>query len=96
VHRSIGRGADQPAIAASTEDSSGPISLPDLNLPVAIEVGDVRVGNACCSTASKQLKGMQLAAHWTAEGMQIDSVHLNATTWCWISAVCCTPRAIGR
>ncbi|RMP67019.1 hypothetical protein ALQ18_01087 [Pseudomonas marginalis pv. marginalis] len=59
----------------STEDSSGPLKLPDLKLPVAIQLGDVRVGSLLFN-GSEQLKGLQLAAHWTAAGMQIDSVHL--------------------
>lgn len=59
----------------STEDSSGPIQLPDLKLPLAIQLGDVRVGSLLFN-GSEELKGLQLAAHWTAAGMQIDSVHL--------------------
>ncbi|WP_421555201.1 translocation/assembly module TamB domain-containing protein [Pseudomonas kitaguniensis] len=59
----------------STEESSGPLKLPDLKLPVAIQLGDVRVGSLLFN-GSEQLKGLQLAAHWTAAGMQIDSVHL--------------------
>lgn len=59
----------------STEESSGPIQLPDLKLPVAIQLGDVRVGSLLFN-GSEELKGLQLAAHWTAAGMQIDSVHL--------------------
>ncbi|MFN3356927.1 MAG: translocation/assembly module TamB domain-containing protein [Pseudomonas sp.] len=59
----------------STEDSSGPITLPDLTLPVAIELGDIRVGSLLFN-GSEELKGLQLAAHWTAAGMRIDSVHL--------------------
>ncbi|WLH66606.1 translocation/assembly module TamB domain-containing protein [Pseudomonas sp. FP2309] len=59
----------------STEDSSGPITLPDLRLPVAIELGDIRVGSLLFN-GSEELKGLQLAAHWTAAGMRIDSVHL--------------------
>ena len=54
---------------------SGPIKLPDLQLPVAIELGDVQVGSLLFN-GSEQLKGLQLAAHWTAKGMQIDSVKL--------------------
>lgn len=54
---------------------SGPIKLPDLQLPVAIELGDVQVGSLLFN-GSEQLKGLQLAAHWTAQGMQIDSVKL--------------------
>ncbi|HAA39566.1 MAG TPA: hypothetical protein DCE36_05710, partial [Pseudomonas sp.] len=62
-------------VAPSTEESSGPIQLPDLKLPVSIQLGDVRVGSLLLN-GSEQLKGLQLAAHWTAAGMQIDAVHL--------------------
>ncbi|WP_349746480.1 translocation/assembly module TamB domain-containing protein [Pseudomonas frederiksbergensis] len=57
------------------EQSSGPISLPDLKLPLAIELGDVKVGRLLFN-GSEELKGLQLAAHWTEQGLQIDSVHL--------------------
>ncbi|BBP58588.1 translocation/assembly module TamB domain-containing protein [Pseudomonas sp. St316] len=70
--------ADQVALqlpASADEPSSGPISLPDLDLPFAIELGDVQVGSLSFN-GSEQLKGLQLVAHWTAEGMQIDSVQL--------------------
>ncbi|AZF11466.1 Inner membrane component of TAM transport system [Pseudomonas sp. R2-37-08W] len=55
--------------------SSGPIALPDLKLPLAIQLGDVRVGSLLFN-GSEELKGLQLAAHWTSSGMQIDAVHL--------------------
>ncbi len=55
------------------EQGSGPISLPDLKLPVALELGDIQVGSLLFN-GSEQLKGLQLAAHWTEKGMQIDSV----------------------
>ncbi|EPJ87188.1 translocation/assembly module TamB domain-containing protein [Pseudomonas sp. CFII68] len=70
--------ADQVALqlpASADEPSSGPISLPDLDLPLAIELGDVQVGSLSFN-GSEQLKGLQLVAHWTAEGMRIDSVQL--------------------
>ncbi|PPA02210.1 hypothetical protein C4E44_20590, partial [Pseudomonas sp. MWU12-2312b] len=57
------------------EQSSGPISLPDLKLPVALELDDVQVG-VLRFNGSEQLKGLQLTAHWTEKGMQIDSVKL--------------------
>ena len=57
------------------EQSSGPISLPDLKLPVALELGDVQVGSLRFN-GNEQLKGLQLTAHWTEKGMQIDSVKL--------------------
>ncbi|WP_460148935.1 translocation/assembly module TamB domain-containing protein [Pseudomonas sp. S3_E10] len=59
----------------STEDSSGPITLPDLTLPVALQLGDIRVASLLFN-GSEELKGLQLAAHWTAAGLQIDSVQL--------------------
>lgn len=55
--------------------SDGPVTLPDLDLPFAIELGDVQVGRLLFN-GSEQLKGLQLAAHWTAQGLQIDSVQL--------------------
>lgn len=62
--------------APSAEESdSGPIQLPDLKLPVSLQVGDVRIGSLLFN-GSEELKGLQLAAHWTAAGLQIDSVHL--------------------
>ncbi|UQI29341.1 translocation/assembly module TamB [Pseudomonas bijieensis] len=70
--------ADQVALqlpVSADEPSSGPISLPDLDLPFAIELGDVQVGSLSFN-GSEQLKGLQLVAHWTAEGLQIDSVQL--------------------
>ncbi len=59
----------------SGDDSSGPIQLPDLKLPIALQLGEVRVGRLLFN-GSEELKGLQLAAHWTAAGMQIDAVHL--------------------
>ncbi|AZE56059.1 Inner membrane component of TAM transport system [Pseudomonas synxantha] len=62
--------------APSAEESdSGPIQLPDLKLPVSLQLGDVRIGSLLFN-GSEELKGLQLAAHWTAAGLQIDSVHL--------------------
>ncbi|MBC3301213.1 translocation/assembly module TamB [Pseudomonas sp. SWRI18] len=58
-----------------TEDSSGPIQLPDLDLPLAIQLGEVRVGSLLFN-GTEELKGLQLAAHWTAAGLRIDSLHL--------------------
>src|SRR5450830_191474 len=61
--------------APSTEESNGPIQLPALKLPVALQLGEVRVGSLLFN-GSEELKDLQLAAHWTAAGLQIDSVHL--------------------
>ncbi|MGO3619465.1 MAG: translocation/assembly module TamB domain-containing protein [Pseudomonas helleri] len=57
------------------DSSSGPIELPDLKLPVAIEVGVVKVGSIVFDGV-EQLKGVQIAAKWTAQGLQIDSARI--------------------
>ena len=59
----------------SGDEGSGPVQLPDLKLPIALQLGEVRVGRLLFN-GSEELKGLQLAAHWTAAGMQIDAVHL--------------------
>ncbi len=46
-----------------------------MKLPVALQLGDIRIGSLLFN-GSEELKGLQLAAHWTAAGMRIDSVHL--------------------
>ncbi|MFY0727911.1 translocation/assembly module TamB domain-containing protein [Pseudomonas sp. NFX15] len=57
------------------EPSSGPITLPELKLPVAIELGEIKIGSLLFN-GSEELKGLQLAAHWTAAGLKIDSASL--------------------
>ncbi|SNS97190.1 translocation and assembly module TamB [Pseudomonas segetis] len=61
--------------ASSDEPSSGPITLPELNLPVAIELGDIKIGSLQLNGV-EQLQGMEMAAHWTADGLKIDKFDL--------------------
>ena len=61
--------------ASQEAASDGPITLPDLQLPVAIELGDVRIGSLQLDGV-QQLSGFELAAHWTADGLKIDRGHL--------------------
>ncbi|MCF5602664.1 translocation/assembly module TamB, partial [Pseudomonas syringae] len=55
--------------------NSGPVSLPTLNLPLALKLADVQLGSLQLDGV-EQLRDLKLAAHWTAEGLQIDSAHL--------------------
>ena len=64
----------QLAPAASTEQKQ-PLQLPDLKLPLALRLGDVRIGSLLLD-GSEQLRDLQLAAHWTAAGLHIDNLHL--------------------
>ncbi|MBA1205006.1 translocation/assembly module TamB [Pseudomonas capeferrum] len=57
-----------------TEDTS-PLQLPELRLPVGIELGEVRVGRLRLD-GSDLLGDLQVAAHWTHEGLRIDSLQL--------------------
>ncbi len=61
--------------AAEADQSSGPITLPQLQLPVAIELGDIQIASVQLDGV-EQLKGLQLAAHWTAAGLKIDKASL--------------------
>ncbi|MGR6655082.1 translocation/assembly module TamB domain-containing protein [Pseudomonas mosselii] len=60
-------GEDQP--------DSGPLQLPALNLPLAIELGEVKVGQLRLD-GSDLLGDLSLAAHWTASGLRVDSLQL--------------------
>ena len=52
-----------------------PLSLPDLHLPIGLELGDIQVGSVQLDGVD-QVQRLQLAAHWNAGGVQID--HLKA------------------
>ncbi|MCF5226829.1 translocation/assembly module TamB, partial [Pseudomonas syringae] len=61
-----------PSGAPSDE---GPVNLPALRLPLALQLDDVQLGSLQLDGA-EQLRDLKLAAHWTAQGLQIDSAHL--------------------
>ncbi len=62
--------------APSTDAADdGPLQLPTLDLPLALEIGEVKIGQLRLD-GSDLLGDLQLAAHWTAEGMRIDRLHL--------------------
>lgn len=64
------------AFAPSTEPTeSAPLQLPTLRLPLAIELGEVKVGQLRLD-GSDLLGDLQLAAHWTNSGIRIDSLRL--------------------
>ena len=53
----------------------GPLQLPALNLPLAIELGEVKLGQLRLD-GSDLLGDLSLAAHWTASGLRVDSLQL--------------------
>jgi translocation and assembly module TamB len=53
--------------------SDEPFSLPDLNLPLALELGDISV-QGLRFNGTNQLQGAVLVASWTPAGMQIETL----------------------
>ncbi|WP_374045847.1 translocation/assembly module TamB domain-containing protein [Pseudomonas sichuanensis] len=66
---------DMAFAPGESEPDSGPLQLPALNLPLAIELGEVKVGQLRLD-GSELLGNLQLAAHWTTVGLRIDSLQL--------------------
>ncbi len=64
------------ALAPSEPDpDSGPLQLPKLDLPLSIEVGELKVGQLRLD-GNELLGDLQLAAHWTTEGLRIDRLQV--------------------
>lgn len=55
--------------------SDQPFSLPQLDLPVALEIGEVWIGGLRFN-GDDQLQGLELAAHWASDGLNISRLHL--------------------
>ncbi len=62
-------------LAPSGDDNDQPLSLPELHLPLALRLGEVRIGSVLLD-GEEQLRGLQLAAQWRADGLQIDRLIL--------------------
>ena len=76
VHRAIASRSGQPAISAGADEaSSGPITPSGPDIALGDRTGRCQVGSLLFN-GSEALRGLQLAAHWTAQGLQIDSVKL--------------------
>nr|WP_178117989.1 translocation/assembly module TamB domain-containing protein [Pseudomonas sp. R5(2019)] len=60
---------------SEAEPDSGPLQLPDLKLPLAIKLGDVRIGSLRLD-GNQQLSELQLVAAWTVAGLQLESLTL--------------------
>lgn len=55
--------------------SDQPFSLPQLDLPVALEIGEVWIGGLRFN-GDDQLQRLELAAHWASDGLNISRLHL--------------------
>ena len=59
------------------EQPSQPFSLPDLSLPLALQLEQVRIDSVQLNGV-EQLQALQLAARWTVQGIQIDNLSLRS------------------
>lgn len=66
---------DMAFAASESQADTGPLQLPELRLPIAIELGEVKIGQLRLD-GSDLLGDLQLAAHWTTEGLRIDALQL--------------------
>lgn len=66
---------DMAFAPAEAAEDSGPLQLPALRLPIAIELGEVKVGQLRLD-GNDLLGDLQLAAHWTVGGLRIDTLQL--------------------
>ncbi|MEA1607349.1 translocation/assembly module TamB domain-containing protein [Pseudomonas spirodelae] len=64
-------------LPADEQASNEPFSLPDLSLPLALQLGDVQIYSLQLNGV-EQLRALQLAARWTAQGIQLDNLSLHA------------------
>lgn len=70
--------AEQVDMAFAQDEAQadgGPLQLPSLKLPIAIELGEVKLGRLRLD-GNDLLGDMQLAAHWAANGLRIDTLRL--------------------
>ncbi|WP_341305286.1 translocation/assembly module TamB domain-containing protein [Pseudomonas sp. TMP25] len=65
------------SLPAREQPNKQPFSLPDFSLPLALQLGDVQIDSLQLNGV-EQLRGLQLAARWTAQGIQLDSLSLSA------------------
>ncbi|WP_028631223.1 translocation/assembly module TamB domain-containing protein [Metapseudomonas resinovorans] len=56
---------------SQSDEATGPISLPELRLPLALEVGQVRVGRFVLD-GGDQFQQLDLVARWQADGLQLE------------------------
>ncbi|HGM5579970.1 TPA: translocation/assembly module TamB domain-containing protein [Pseudomonas putida] len=66
---------DMAFAASESQADTGPLQLPELRLPIAIELGEVKIGQLRLD-GSDLLGDLQLAARWTTEGLRIDALQL--------------------
>ncbi|QVM93343.1 translocation/assembly module TamB [Pseudomonas entomophila] len=75
VERLQAERVDMAFAPSETQADSGPLKLPALRLPLAIEVGEAKVGQLRLD-GDELLGDLLLVAHWTRGGLQVDSLQV--------------------
>ncbi|MGQ7819506.1 translocation/assembly module TamB domain-containing protein [Metapseudomonas furukawaii] len=60
---------------ASTDEEGAPFRLPELRLPLALQIGQVRVGRFLLQ-GDDQLQELDLVARWQADGLHVERLSL--------------------
>ncbi|WP_439858589.1 translocation/assembly module TamB domain-containing protein [Pseudomonas sp. MBLB4136] len=63
------------SLPPSEEGATRSPGLPELELPLAVQVAELRIGSLQIDGA-EQLQGLQLVAHWQADGLRIDRLRV--------------------
>ncbi|GLK90267.1 translocation/assembly module TamB domain-containing protein [Pseudomonas turukhanskensis] len=58
-------------LADSTSSNDEPLTLPDLKLPLALQLGDIQLGRIVYN-GGEEASQLQLVAHWGVEGLAIE------------------------
>ncbi len=61
--------------APRAQEDNQALSLPDLKLPLALQLAEIKLGSLLLN-GREQLRDLQLAAQWTADGLQLDALHV--------------------
>ncbi|KIQ00756.1 MULTISPECIES: translocation/assembly module TamB domain-containing protein [Pseudomonas] len=61
--------------ASDTPPSEEPFSLPQIDLPLAVQVGEIWIGSLQLN-GDDQLQGLELAANWASDGLNISRLHV--------------------
>jgi translocation and assembly module TamB len=61
--------------APGSEQPDSALSLPDIKLPLALQLGELRIGSLLFN-GSEQLRDLHLAANWTEQGLSINRLRL--------------------
>lgn len=64
------------SLPPGADQRDAPLVLPEIRLPLALRLGELRIGSLHLNGA-EQLQGLHLAAHWRTDGLRIERMELH-------------------